>query len=254
MALLCTPYILHLMPKRKRDISGYTLRSTAEQDYGRSKSSFIRDVDGAFERGDWAFLENFRVYLNDGTVIPGKEATKEKMRSVQKMQPWVYIKTAFLETRYWEKNEAKPAATRTKNKHRSQTEKGEAGSTQTLEGASDMVQLKHDLALAQQKNVMLEKENEFLQSELTSRRGELDKVGGIIDSLETFRKGLAEGNSTSNTSDVDSKEEQPRKVIDADVVSSSGQPKRKRGVMEWLNQPITFQRKASSASASSDGQ
>lgn len=91
---------------REREIDGFLLRSDATKRYGRSKSSFIRDVDDAFSKSDSEFLGHIRVYLKDGTVVEGIDATKEKVSSLQKMQPWVYISTELLETRYWEANAA----------------------------------------------------------------------------------------------------------------------------------------------------
>lgn len=96
------------------DVPDFTLRKNAEKQYGRSKSSFIRDVDEALKRSDTDFLHHFRVYLNDGTHVEGPLATKEKIQSLSAKQPRWYIETAFLETRYWnaaksENDSASPA-------------------------------------------------------------------------------------------------------------------------------------------------
>ena len=63
---------------RSHDVPGFILRTEAVKKYGRSKASFIRDFDKAFESGDTDFLNNFRLYLNDGTVIEGPDASKEE--------------------------------------------------------------------------------------------------------------------------------------------------------------------------------
>ncbi len=81
--------------------SGFIPRIEAQEKYERSKSSFIRDVDQARERGDKQFLKNFIVVLKDDTVIQGQEATKKVLKSNDHLKPEWYIKQKFLDTRYW---------------------------------------------------------------------------------------------------------------------------------------------------------
>ena len=86
----------------RREIPGFTPRSVAQKVYGRSKSSFIRDVDEAFAREDSEFSKHFCVLLNDGSTIDGADATKEAVFAVQSKQPRWFIETALLDTRYWD--------------------------------------------------------------------------------------------------------------------------------------------------------
>lgn len=88
------------MPHPK--IPGFITRANAQKTYRRSKASFIRDIDNAFDRNDYSFLNHFRVGLNDGTQLKGKEATKETLLTLQAKQPRWYVEVDFLETRYWD--------------------------------------------------------------------------------------------------------------------------------------------------------
>ena len=91
-------------------IDGFMSRAVAQREFRRSKSSFIRDVDDAFERDDKEFLKHFRVLLNDRTSIDGPDATKEALLNAQARQPRWFIEKSFLETRYWEPPEAGDSA------------------------------------------------------------------------------------------------------------------------------------------------
>ena len=168
-------------------IPGFTPRSLAQKKYGRSKSSFIRDVDDAFARGDEQFLSHFRVRLKDGDVIEGPDATKEVIQTFQSMQPRWYIATELLETRYWDQGAAE----------------GELPIAVEKAEKSDDADVKHQLALAEQRIETqsqtisrLEDDKTFLQSELENRRGEIDKlqafftsVGEAADSTARLRAG-----------------------------------------------------------------
>ena len=266
------PYPLCHVPKRERDIAGHTLRSVAENEYGRSKSSFIRDVDGAFEREDLAFLDNFRVYLNDGTMIAGAEATKDKMRSVQKMQPRVYIRTTFLETRYWEQGDSNTTAANSKSKAVKKKEEGTQRHPK-LKGASEAIQLEHDNVLLkqqlrseQEKNDILEKNNGFLQEELENRRGELEEMTKFADAMRLgIEAGKKDGEHTSTPEStvvdgnvVNSATGKGTTVIDADVEEiekGTTAEKIRQGIdtfMDFINQPLGKERDRSSSSASTN--
>lgn len=91
---------------------GYITRIEAQSIYDRSKTSFIRDVDQARERGDSDFLENFMVVLKDDTTLSGVEATKDALKSNDHLKPEWYIKESLLETRYWHKGKKSKATSR----------------------------------------------------------------------------------------------------------------------------------------------
>ncbi|QDT64085.1 hypothetical protein [Calycomorphotria hydatis] len=161
------------------------LRSDAQRIYGRAKSSFIRDVEAAFTRHDDDFLSHFRVGLNDGSIIEGPEATKEAIRVLQSKQPRWYIETTFLESRYWDTSDSShtESASQSRGKHR--------GPGQSkLEGVSETTQLRHELVLAEQKieaqqDTIARQENEkqFLRDELSNRRGEVDRLRELFESV-----------------------------------------------------------------------
>ena len=159
-------------------IPGFISRSTAQRKYSRSKSSFIRDVDLAFDRDDQDFLSHFRVGLNDGSEVPGEEATKDKLLQLQSKQPRWYVEEGFLETRYWQSADA------------SSREEG-TQSTDTSKLTEDStIELRHQLALAEQRIATqdktigrLEDDKTFLQQELENRRGEIDKLRGFFESV-----------------------------------------------------------------------
>lgn len=165
----------------RRELPGFTPRSVAQKTYGRSKSSFIRDVDDAFVRDDSEFLKHFRVLLNDGSIIEGADATKEAVFAVQSKQPRWYIARTLLETRYWDDGsgaveEGSEAAESSKR----------SGQTRDL----DTVGLKHRLALAEQQLTtqgetisILRDDKVFLQTELENRRGEIEKLQGFFASV-----------------------------------------------------------------------
>ena len=158
---------------------GFISRATAQRKYSRSKSSFIRDVDLAFDRNDHDFLSHFRVGLNDGSEVPGEKATKDKLLELQSKQPRWYVEEGFLESRYWQSPE--------------DASRGEEGtqdpSTSTLVDDST-IELRHQLALAEQQIATqdttigrLEEDKTFLQQELENRRGEIDKLRGFFESV-----------------------------------------------------------------------
>lgn len=187
---------------RSHDIPGFVLRTTAVEKYGRSKASFIRDVDRAFERGDTAFLENFMVVLNDGREIPGPEATKEKVQSLRAMQPWFFVKETLLESRYWEKQEETNDGGKERPPKKTKPSDAREAPVPKLSGVSDAVQLEHENILLRQevesqKRTInkLEESNEFLQEEIESRRGELDDVKQLVDAV---RRGIEAGKQDPN--------------------------------------------------------
>tara|TARA_R110002049_G_scaffold4601_5_gene32491 strand:+ start:683332 stop:684000 length:669 start_codon:yes stop_codon:yes gene_type:complete len=164
----------------RHEIPGFTPRSVAQKTYSRSKSSFIRDVDDAFEREDAEFLSHFRVMLNDGTVIEGIEATKEKVLAVQSKQPRWHVATAFLDTRYWDGGSAAQS-----DKHRVQEQ-----AIDKTTNYEELIGMKHELSLATQRIDTqsetinrLEGDKTFLQTELENRRGEIEKLQGFFASV-----------------------------------------------------------------------
>ena len=170
-----------LLPMPYIEIPGFVSRATAERDYKRSKSSFIRDVDDAFTRDDVEFLSHFSVLLNDGDSIEGPKATKDAVQAVQAKQPRWYIETAFLDTRYWDQSEPSTK----EGIHSSKSVKRTIKQT-----VSEVIELQHKLELAEQRNstkdetiVRLEEHNTFLQEEMEFRRGELDKLRGFFESV-----------------------------------------------------------------------
>ena len=241
---------------RTHDVPGFVLRTDAVEQYGRSKASFIRDFDKAFVRGDTEFLNNFRLVLNDGSIIPGPEASKDKMQSLQAKQPWVYIKKSLLDSRYWEQRETN---TTTKPKRAKQSGREEGSSPhRKLKGASDAVQLEHENAMLQRENesiretvAILEKNNTFLQGELESRRGEIEGMTKFVDSV---RLGIEAGKETAAEDEASGKQEHDdtaSNVVEAVVVDDPEKGSSRttdksvmQKFMDFLNQPIGKDRKA----------
>lgn len=164
-----------------REIPGFTPRSVAQKLYGRSKSSFIRDVDEASARDDSDFLKHFRVQLNDGSIIEGADATKEAVFAVQSKQPRWYIETALLDSRYWDHGSG--SEEEGSGEEAPSVFSGRAGDT-------DASGLKLKLALAEQRITAqgetidsLREDKVFLKTELENRRGELEKLQGFFASV-----------------------------------------------------------------------
>ncbi|TWT51713.1 hypothetical protein KOR42_34000 [Thalassoglobus neptunius] len=164
------------MPHPK--ISGFITRASAQRKFNRSKASFIRDVDLAFERKDSEFLSHFRVGLNDGSELAGEEATKARLHELQSRQPRWYIELKFLESGYWQSPDTLEEAEPSKSND----------SVQTSSEAS--FELRHQLDLAEQQIATqdktihrLEDDKTFLQNELENRRGEIDKLRGFFESV-----------------------------------------------------------------------
>jgi len=247
---------------RTHDVPGFVLRTDAVEQYGRSKASFIRDFDKAFARGDSAFLENVCMVLRDDSVIPGPEATKKKMQSLQAMQPWVYIRKSLLESRYWEKPEGNKAPKPRKAKQPAAKEG--SGPVAKLSGVSGAVQLEHENALLRQRLEsqgqtigILEGDNKFLKDELENRRGEIEKMTQFVNAM---RKGVeaagtkAIGSGEQETTETQEDDNAVRKVVDATSMNNSekgsgGKKIRSRvqKFVDFLNQPIGKGRKARSA-------
>ena len=224
---------------RTHDVPGFVLRTEGVKKYGRSKASFIRDFDKAFERGDTVFLENFRLYLNDDSMIPGPEASKEKMNSLQAKQPWVYIKESLLESRYWDEQQTGRASEVKKSKTSAKKKEG-SSPVEKLGGVSDAIQIKHENALLKEKLASkqeqiesLENNNQFLQEELRNRRGELKEMTQFVD---TVRLGIEAGKKPDDeqTSSQPSEHPTPTRanVVDADVAESHF----------WMKHTPTFHR------------
>lgn len=117
------------------DLKEFITRIEAQAKYNRSKTSFIRDVDQARERGDHEFLNNFKVVMKDGTSKTGVEATKKALKDNDHLKPEWYINESLLETRYWlrgkkAKVKTKPASDGQENKE----QKGSAGSPRQSNG------------------------------------------------------------------------------------------------------------------------
>jgi len=235
---------------RTHDAPEFVLRTDAVGQYGRSKASFIRDIDKAFVKGETEFLENFRLYLNDGSMIPGPEASKKKMQSLQAMQPWVYIKQSLLDSRYWEKQNEPLQKTKPK---RSASEEG-SHPPKKLEGVSDAVQLEHENAMLRQENksiqekvILLEQNQVFLQDELQSRRGEIEGMTKFVDS---GRLGIEAGKSSPVKNEQEPTPENEEdataaEVVEVVVVDHSEKGSRQKSfkakvqnMMDFLNQPI----------------
>ena len=187
-----------------KTLPGFMSRAAAQRKYGRSKSSFIRDVDEAFSRGDTEFLSHFKVLLNNGQSLEGRQATKTALQQLQSKQPRWFIDTMFLESRYWDRGAREsnqvsdaPSATQHKKKQRNKT---------TDE------QLQHELDLAQQQIDAqrqtidaLNQDKAFLQSELENRRGEIDKLRGFFESVGDAADSAArlkQGNTTAKSDTV----------------------------------------------------
>ncbi len=168
------------MPRKK--LPGFTDRPSAQRQFGRSKSSFIRDVDEAFARSDTEFLSHFRVLLNDGIVIEGPDATKDAIQQLQSKQPRWHIETAFLETRYWDNsNESEQGGMAAKSRREPK---------RSVADIADVSKLQHELELANQKLQSheqtinaLTQDKSFLQEELQNRRGGIDKLRGFFESV-----------------------------------------------------------------------
>lgn len=159
-----------------KDLPGFLARATAQKQFGRSKSSFIRDVDDAFDRGDTEFLENFRVLLNDGGEIAGPEATKKAVQAQQSKQPRWFVKLDLLETRYWDRDGGDTV----------DADNGATAKKRSLSSAEIDVEVRHLEALLSERDRLverLERDKSFLQEELTNRRGEIDKLRGFFESI-----------------------------------------------------------------------
>ncbi|WP_146503031.1 hypothetical protein [Rubinisphaera italica] len=165
------------MPHPK--IPGFITRANAQKTYRRSKASFIRDIDSAFDRNDLSFLNHFRVALNDGTQLNGKEATKEALLTLQAKQPRWYVEVAFLESRYWDGPDTQTPEKESEDK--SSVEPIEDGLDSGLQHRLDLAE--QQIASQDQTIVNLEADKRFLQSELENRRGEIDKLRGFFESV-----------------------------------------------------------------------
>ena len=159
-------------------ITGFITRASAQRKFSRSKASFIRDVDLAFERNDNAFLSHFRVGLNDGSELSGEEATKARLHELQSKQPRWYIELQFLESGYWQSPDDSDQAELKKS------------TESELPVKESHIELRHQLELAEQRIATqdktihrLEGDKTFLQNELENRRGEIDKLRGFFESV-----------------------------------------------------------------------
>lgn len=189
-----------------KDLPGFLARASAQKQFGRSKSSFIRDVDDAFERGDTEFLENFRVLLNDGSEILGPDAKKEAVLAKQSKQPRWYVKLDLLETRYWDRDGGDNADT-------------ESGTTSKR--SADAAELTTEIRLFEQKLAdrdgtiaRLEQDKAFLQDELTNRRGEIDKLRGFFESI---------GDAAESTAKLREASRGTPEFVEADTVQQPSQ-------------------------------
>jgi len=180
------------------DVPGFTPRTAAIQKYGRSKSSFIRNIKDAFAEGDTNILNSFRVYFSDGsfvTYIDGPKATDEKIaKKTAKLGNngyRVFIETALLESGELEKSEKS-----TTKKPEKSAQKQEQGTGETtplkLTDATDRQQLEHELALLRERNLAhaekiesLTADKEFLKQELESRRDDMEDLKGLFQSIGT---------------------------------------------------------------------
>lgn len=190
--------VTSLLPMPYPTIPGFIPRATAQKKYSRSKSSFIRDVDLAFDREDQDFLSHFRVGLNDGSEVPGDQATKDKLLSLQSKQPRWYVEVDFLETRYWQSEDEAAS-----------TEEGSYDSGAKPLSEVSTIELRHQLALAEQQIATqdqtigrLEQDKTFLQQELENRRGEIDKLRGFFESVGDAADSTAKLRSGSEGSSV----------------------------------------------------
>lgn len=208
------------------DSNGYTSRSVAEKQFSRSKSSFIRDVDEAFSQNNEQFLENFCVFLNDGAKIVGMMATKEEIDKQRKKQPRWFIKTSFLESRYWEKSSSVDAKKGSAPHSSSETK---STSVETRNEAGDL-ELRHQLEIANEKlngkDIAiegLEADKKFLQDELSHRRGEIDRLRELVSSVGDSAAKLKTGES-----DTEQQSDSPTVSANAEVVEVQPSTKKKQ--------------------------
>ncbi len=198
------------------DSAGFTSRSDAEKQFGRSRSSFIRDIEEAFTNSNEEFLQNFCVFLNDETKLVGTEATKSAVDNNRKKQPRWFIKTSLLETRYWEKKETDPEQGSTPSSKQEQKQPPERTT-----GKLEDVELQHQLEIAKERLhakettiTRLEEDKQFLQAELSHRRGEIDRLREFISSVGDSAAKLKGGESDQGKKQNDT----PTVAVDVEVV------------------------------------
>lgn len=173
------------------DSDDFISRPAAVKKYGRSKSSFIRDVEDAFEANDVPFLDHFKVFLNDGTVLDGQQATKAALQKVQEKQPRWMIEVSHLESRYWEEgtdgsDEELPPNTTPASSPKRKSKPRQPTSTVPDDAAS----LQYQLELTNEKLIHreetitgLREDKKFLQTELENRRDDIKELQGFFSSV-----------------------------------------------------------------------
>ncbi len=205
------------------DVSGFTQRTAAIKTYGRSKSSFIRNIKDAYAEGDTNILESFRVYFSDGsfvTYIDGPKSTDEKIAektaALGNNGYRVFIKTSLLKSGKLEKSEQ--SKSKNPNESTRKTKQGIKESTPPtkLTGASNQQQLEYELALMQERNLAsaekiesLTADKEFLKQELESRRDDIEDLKGLFQSIGNAADSTAKlqsGQSEENTTDTQTEE------------------------------------------------
>ena len=163
--------------------AGFIPRSEAEEKYGRSRSSFIRDINRGFATGDVEFLGNFYVFLNDGTRIEGSEATKDRLRTSGHLQPEWYVRESFVESRYWQKKSPrKPTRNTTTSTKPTSDGGGDSSSLKTY--SVEYVELLQN----QIEDLKKDKENYRLMVEGYNKT--LDEQGKLQSQLHTLLQDL----------------------------------------------------------------
>jgi hypothetical protein len=171
------------------DLEGFITRIEAQAKYERSKTSFIRDVDQARERGDTDFLRNFMVLMKDDTSMTGVDATKQALKDNDHLKPEWYVKESLLQTRYWMKGKkAKSNKRQSNNGNKNFKAENEEG---TPDSHSPPKSADRYVALLEQTNADLRTQISMQQKMLTELSGNQQQSNVLMKSLTNLLSGNA---------------------------------------------------------------
>lgn len=83
-------------------LDGYLLKKEACEFYNRSLRQLARDFDKALARGDSKFIGNFKLRLEDGTVLEAHEVDKDQIQRFRDkgLNPTWYVNEAWMDATY----------------------------------------------------------------------------------------------------------------------------------------------------------
>ena len=154
-------------------LTGFILKKEACATYDRSFRQLARDFDKAAARGDKAFLENFKLHLEDGTIMEASEVTKDKIQKLRDkgLNPTWYVRESWMNDKYGRRDDKADVSTTTADQ-RADVETAKPSSS-PIAPDSAIIQSKDDLI------DVLRDENKYLRESLakeTEQRGEVTQL------------------------------------------------------------------------------